>query len=95
MLRFVTVRAQHPAADVVGGVIPQDPVHKAGLAVEVVSRLAQRLDALLEDGREALSVVVDLEVPVRSALRALEACRYHLGEGPLTVETGTAHGAEL
>jgi hypothetical protein len=39
--------------------------------------------------------VVDLEVPVRSALRALEACRYHLGEGPLTVETGTAHGAEL
>ena len=73
MLSIVAGRAQHPAADVGLRVVPQHPIDEAGLTVEVVSGLAEGLDALLEYLRESLSVVVHLEVPGGAAGCALEA----------------------
>lgn len=42
-------RTQHPTTDISLRVVPQHPVDEAGLAVEVVTGLAEGLDALLED----------------------------------------------
>jgi len=85
--RFVAGRAQHPAADVVLCVVPQHPVDEAGLSIEVVSGLAQRLDALLKDLRETLSVVMNFKLPRLTTLRALKTSRLQLRIRPLSINT--------